>query len=61
MNSVLQCLSNTRALHDYILRDGYTAEVNTTTSSMKGALVQGTLLTVLYALWNSSREKCSVG
>ena len=41
MNSVLQCLSNTRALHDYILRDGFAADVNTTTSGMKGALIQG--------------------
>ena len=41
MNSVLQCLSNTRALHDYILREEYTADINTSTSAMKGALIKG--------------------
>ena len=55
MNSVLQCLSNTRALHDYILRDGYTAEVNTSTSSMKGALVQA-FAELILDLWQKTEE-----
>ena len=55
MNSVLQCLSNTRALQDYILRDGYTAEVNTSTSSMEGALVQA-FAELILDLWQKTEE-----
>lgn len=41
MNSVLQCLSNTKPLVEYFLRDDFTFDKNTTTSSMKGQLVTG--------------------
>ena len=41
MNSVLQCLSNTRAVLDYVISEEYTRNINTTTSSMNGALIKG--------------------
>ena len=40
MNSVLQCLSNTRPLLEYVLNEKYTADINTISSSMKGALIK---------------------
>ncbi|CAH1129661.1 unnamed protein product [Ceutorhynchus assimilis] len=40
MNSVLQCLSNTRVLLDYIRKDAYQRDINNTTSGMKGALIK---------------------
>jgi len=40
MNSVIQCLSNTKLLVDYLLSDEYTSDLNTTNSSMKGSLVK---------------------
>jgi ubiquitin C-terminal hydrolase len=43
MNSVLQCLSNTRLLLEWCLNENYLRDINTTTSSMKGALVKGLL------------------
>lgn len=43
MNSVLQCLSNTRALLEYVITDEYASHLNTTTSSMNGALIKGKL------------------
>lgn len=39
MNSVIQCLSNTRPLLEYCLNDDYTHDKNTTSSKLKGALV----------------------
>ncbi|KAL3885261.1 hypothetical protein ACJMK2_025349 [Sinanodonta woodiana] len=39
MNSVLQCLSNTRPLLEYILKEDYMLDKNTTISTMKGALM----------------------
>ncbi|XP_050313439.1 ubiquitin carboxyl-terminal hydrolase 2-like isoform X2 [Anthonomus grandis grandis] len=50
MNSVLQCLSNTRVLLDYIRKDTYQKDINTTTSSMKGALVKA-FAEVIKELW----------
>ncbi len=41
MNSILQCLSNTRLLLDYCLNEDYKEDINKTTSNMKGALVNG--------------------
>ena len=55
MDAVLQCLSNTRALHDYILRDGFTTEINTTTSSSKGALIQA-FANLIQDLWKKTDE-----
>ncbi|XP_067941410.1 ubiquitin carboxyl-terminal hydrolase 2-like [Watersipora subatra] len=40
MNSVLQCLLNTRSLTDYVLSEDRSRDINTTTSSMKGALME---------------------
>ena len=55
MNSVLQCLSNTLALHSYILRDEFSSDINTVTSAMKGALIRafGSLMS---DLWKRSDE-----
>ncbi|XP_046383033.1 ubiquitin carboxyl-terminal hydrolase 2-like [Ischnura elegans] len=50
MNSVLQCLSNTRPLLEYILGDNYSSDLNTTNSSMKGALIKA-FSTVIQELW----------
>lgn len=41
MNSVIQCLSNTRWLLEYLRKDSYTRDINTTISGMKGALIKG--------------------
>lgn len=41
MNSVIQCLSNTKLLLEYLRKDGYVEEINTTISGMKGALIKG--------------------
>lgn len=41
MNSVIQCLSNTRWLLEYLRKDSYIRDINTTISSMKGALIKG--------------------
>lgn len=42
MNSVLQCLSNTRAVLEYVISNEYAGHINTSTSSMNGALIKGT-------------------
>ncbi|KAK3107058.1 hypothetical protein FSP39_006027 [Pinctada imbricata] len=39
MNSVLQCLSNTKYLLEYCLEDGFEKDKNTSTSSMRGSLI----------------------
>ena len=39
MNSVIQCLSNTRQLLEYALNENYANDVNKSTSSMKGQLI----------------------
>ncbi|XP_061189205.1 ubiquitin carboxyl-terminal hydrolase 2-like isoform X1 [Saccostrea echinata] len=39
MNSVLQCLSNTKPLLEYFLKEDYILDKNSSTSSMKGQLV----------------------
>lgn len=41
MNSVLQCLSNTKPLLEYCLKEDYLLDKNTTTSSLKGQLITG--------------------
>ncbi|XP_017888347.1 ubiquitin carboxyl-terminal hydrolase Usp2-like isoform X3 [Ceratina calcarata] len=50
MNSVIQCLSNTRPLLEYLLNEQYPADINTTTSSMKGALIKA-FSQVIHELW----------
>ncbi|KAL0809448.1 hypothetical protein ABMA28_011626 [Loxostege sticticalis] len=52
MNSVLQCLSNTRPLLEYMLEDKYADELNTTLSCMKGALMKA-FGSVIKELWRT--------
>lgn len=39
--TILQCLSNTKPLMNYLVQDDYSREINTSSSSMKGSLVKG--------------------
>ena len=55
MNSTLQCLSNTRALHDYILHDKYLLDINTSTSTMKGTLIKA-FGALICDMWSPSAE-----
>ncbi|XP_049883711.1 uncharacterized protein LOC126379127 isoform X1 [Pectinophora gossypiella] len=55
MNSVVQCLSNTRPLLEYLLEDKHTGEMNTTLSCMKGALIAA-FATVIKELWRSGER-----
>lgn len=41
MNSVIQCLSNTKPLLEYLLNEEYLSDINVTISGMKGALIKG--------------------
>lgn len=50
MNSVIQCLSNTRPLLEYLLHEQYLQDINTTTSSMKGGLIKA-FSQVIHELW----------
>jgi len=50
MNSVIQCLSNTKLLTNYLLSDEHVREINSTSSSMKGSLVKA-FATVIKGLW----------
>jgi len=56
MNSVLQCLSNTRPVLDYVISEEYTRNINTTTSSMNGALIKA-LASVLCELWTPDEDE----
>ncbi|XP_011496149.1 PREDICTED: ubiquitin carboxyl-terminal hydrolase 2-like [Ceratosolen solmsi marchali] len=56
MNSVIQCLSNTRPLLEYLLNEQYMADINTTTSSMKGALMKA-FSQVVQELWESDGDR----
>lgn len=56
MNSVIQCLSNTRPLLEYLLNEQYLNDINTTTSSMKSALIKA-FAQVIHELWESSGER----
>lgn len=55
MNSVLQCLSNTRQLLDYCLEEKYHSEINTTTSNMKGSLFKA-YAQLMHAMWKDKSE-----
>jgi len=57
MNSVLQCLSNTRALLEFSLNDKYSSDINKSTSSMKGQLISA-FARLLQDLWKSSSDGC---
>ncbi|CAG9577099.1 unnamed protein product [Danaus chrysippus] len=59
MNSVLQCLSNTRPLLEYLIDDKYNADINTTLSCMKGALIKA-FASVIKELWRSGDRDCVV-
>ncbi|XP_045465605.1 ubiquitin carboxyl-terminal hydrolase 4-like [Harmonia axyridis] len=50
MNSVIQCLSNTRQLSEYLRQDAYIRDINTTNSSMKGSLIKA-FAEVIKELW----------
>ncbi|KAJ8917365.1 hypothetical protein NQ315_002389 [Exocentrus adspersus] len=51
MNSVIQCLSNTRWLLEYLRKDAYMRDINTTISGMKGALIKA-FAEVIKELWS---------
>jgi len=53
MNSVIQCLSNTKLLTNYLLNDEHVRDINTTNSSMKGSLIKA-FATVIKSLWKSN-------
>ncbi|XP_073965160.1 ubiquitin carboxyl-terminal hydrolase 2-like [Choristoneura fumiferana] len=50
MNSVIQGLSNTRPLLEYLENDKYLEDINTTLSCMKGALIKA-FASVIKELW----------
>ncbi|KAK3920129.1 Ubiquitin carboxyl-terminal hydrolase 2, partial [Frankliniella fusca] len=55
MNSVIQCLSNTRPLLEYLLKQTYLSEINTTNSSMKGALIKA-FAKMIEELWTGESQ-----
>ncbi|XP_042873496.1 ubiquitin carboxyl-terminal hydrolase Usp2-like isoform X2 [Penaeus japonicus] len=55
MNSVTQCLSNTRCLLEYLVRDGYSSDINTTISTMKGDLIRA-FASLLSDMWNEGAD-----
>lgn len=55
MNSVLQCLSNTKPLLEYCLNDEYKADINSTTSRMKGQLIK-VYAAVMKSVWKGTGE-----
>ncbi|XP_076457355.1 ubiquitin carboxyl-terminal hydrolase 2-like [Babylonia areolata] len=59
MNSVLQCLSNTKPLLEWCMKDSYLMDINTTTSSMKGALIKA-FVTLMKSLWKESSQESYV-
>ncbi|XP_068621767.1 ubiquitin carboxyl-terminal hydrolase Usp2-like [Battus philenor] len=59
MNSVLQCLSNTRPLLEYVSEDKYTSDINTSLSCMKGALIKA-FASVIKELWRSGERDAVV-
>ncbi|CAH0404396.1 unnamed protein product [Chilo suppressalis] len=57
MNSVLQCMSNTRPLLEYVSEDKW--EINTALSTMKGALIKA-FASVIKELWRSGEKDAVV-
>ncbi|XP_066961915.1 ubiquitin carboxyl-terminal hydrolase 2-like isoform X1 [Macrobrachium rosenbergii] len=55
MNSVTQCLSNTRCLLEYLVQDGYSSDINTTISTMKGDLIRA-FANLLTDMWNEGSD-----
>lgn len=52
MNSILQCLSNTKCLLEYCLRGSYVNDLNTTLSVMKGSLFRSYAL-LIKTMWKN--------
>lgn len=59
MNSVLQCLSNTRPLMEYSVQEKYNSDINVSTSSMKGALIKS-FASLLQSMRNGDSNNSSV-
>ncbi|CAH0601984.1 unnamed protein product [Chrysodeixis includens] len=59
MNSVLQCLSNTKPLLEYVQDDKYTDDINTSLSCMKGALIKA-FGSLIKELWRSGERDAVV-
>ncbi|KAK2142358.1 hypothetical protein LSH36_965g00004 [Paralvinella palmiformis] len=55
MNTVLQCLSNTKPLLEYCLDERYKADMNTTTSRMKGQLIK-VYSSVMKSVWKGTGD-----
>ncbi|XP_071095598.1 ubiquitin carboxyl-terminal hydrolase 2-like isoform X2 [Haliotis cracherodii] len=55
MNTVIQCLSNTRPLLEYCLKDDYLMDINTTTSSMKGAIMKA-YVNIMQSMWKDRSD-----
>ncbi|XP_069115332.1 ubiquitin carboxyl-terminal hydrolase 2-like [Argopecten irradians] len=53
MNSVLQCLSNTKPLIEFCLNEEYLSEKNTSTSSMKGQLITA-YASLMMSMWKDN-------
>jgi hypothetical protein len=52
MNSILQCLSNTKCLLEYCITNSYTDDINTTLSVMKGSLFNS-YASLIKTMWKS--------
>ncbi|CAG2053944.1 unnamed protein product [Timema podura] len=55
MNSVIQCLSNTKPLLEYLLSEKHLSDINTSVSSMKGALIKA-FSQVIQELWKVEHD-----
>lgn len=53
MNSILQCVSNTRPLMEYCLRNEYAGDLNTSLSTMKGSLFKS-FANVIKTMWKTN-------
>ena len=52
MNSILQCLSNTKCLLEYCLKNTYQDDINTALSVMKGRLFNS-YASLIITMWRS--------
>ncbi|XP_063545593.1 uncharacterized protein LOC134753599 [Cydia strobilella] len=59
MNSVIQCLSNTKPLLEYLDQEQYTSDINTTLSCMKGALIKA-FASMIKELWEPGERDAVV-
>lgn len=55
MNSIIQCLSNTKFLVEYILTNSYAPDLNRTVSRMKGILFSS-FAELIKTMWKSNAE-----